>query len=651
MRKQVKISPKVNNELLLKGLLKYREDRDFSSFRMTGLKEPFDNQIDCALDILCTFSNKRPRHNYVIVKGNTQAGKTGVFVSLINIIYNMKLYYSYLDINKIFYITGDNSVQIKKQTTGNIAEGCLESMEEMAENGLEIIILKQSDMKLSKWSKLGITSFENAMFFIDESHYGSRKEKNTLPTWLKMGGLSLRNDSDLIKKKVYIISNSATPYGEIESDLIQSKQYVTLKPGKGYKGLWDFNYDSVYKNIFNCDDETINKYLSKWYRHLARIEKNGGKTKCILARIDDKKLNENIDLIENYFDVVKIDSSGGNINYPFMESTIVSYCKCGFNRRKVNRKKKFLMVVVKGGLRMGVRIGEEAKNYIGIIYDFTSTKLNVVATEQGLWGRICGYRKGKDYKDTLVCVNKAHEESLLSFYLQGNIYIEGKEYPSEGKIARTPFTITKSMKEYEYDENDHSKEYVKKFKKGTKFDEKEWHPIAKRFDFESMESDYYENWSVSPQEWFESKVGTDFFKGFKKFQLEDLLTPDFKYFETFVKPFLIEQDEFYKDAQILGTRRYLNEGQKDVGFCKSFKTSPPLLNSSAYTTYLEGKIGISNIGRTAYRAMLDVRDLSKIRICTVIGEIAWGKSIEKTVTIPMKKDKLIAETMNTSMAI
>lgn len=644
MRKQVKIAPRVSNELLVKGLEKFREDGEFSIFRKT--KEPFDNQIDCALDILCTFSNKRPRHNYVVVKGNTQAGKTGVFISLINIVYKMQLYASYLNINKIFYITGDNSVQIKRQTTGSILDGCLVELEEMSENGLEIIILKQSDMKPRKWEKFGITNIENAMIFIDESHYGSSKEKNILPTWLNMGGLSLRNDSDLIKKKVYIISNSATPYGEIESDLAQTKQYVTLKAGKGYKGLWDFNFDSVEKEIFSRNMETINEYLSKWYRHLARNERDKKKTKCVVARIPSKKFLKNKTLIEKFFDVVEINSSGGTIDYKSMEYAIMSYCNCGFGRTKMegSRKKKFLMVIVKGGLRMGVRINEDAKNHIGVIYDFTAGDYNVVATEQGLLGRICGYRKGSDYKDTIVCVKKSHEDALLGFYLS-------KEKYSEGQVARTPFTRTKKIEGYEFDRKDHSKEYLKKYKKDSAFDKKQWHPIARRFDFENMESDYCEKWSVSPQEWFESKVGTDFFKGFDNFQLEDLLTPKFKYFETFVEPFLIEQDKFYKDAQILGTRRYIKEGQSDEGFCKAFKTSPPLLNSTAYTTYLEGKRGVENVGRTAYRVMLDVRDLSNIKISTVIGEITWGKGVDKFVTTPMKKEKVIVETMITSMAM
>ena len=42
MRKQVKITPRVSNELLVKGLEKFREEGEFSIFRKT--KEPFDKR-------------------------------------------------------------------------------------------------------------------------------------------------------------------------------------------------------------------------------------------------------------------------------------------------------------------------------------------------------------------------------------------------------------------------------------------------------------------------------------------------------------------------------------------------------------------------------------------------------------------------------
>lgn len=643
MAKAVKITP------IEKVFDTIREKGDFSIFRKT--KEPYDNQIDCALDILCTFSNKRPRHNYVVVKGNTQSGKTGVFVSLINIIYGLKLSESYLNINKIFYITGDNSVQQKKQTTESL-EGCLANIEVMAANGLKVILLKRSDMSKKTWEKIAeennisSTDINNSMFFIDESHYGSGQEKNVLIKWLGNGGLTLRNDSDLIKKNVYIISNSATPYPEIESDLADTKQYVFYKPGNGYKGLWDFKYDFIEKDIFTCDNETVETYLKKWYKHLESIERERGKVKCVVARITFAKYRKYQDIIDKYFDVIQIDSSGGTIDYQKMECAIMSYCKDGFGRTKFNsRKKKFLMVIVKGGLRMAVRINEDVKDLIGPIYDYTATKENVTATEQGVWGRLCGYRnKNGEYKDTIICVNRSHGEALLNFYCS-------TEEDSEGKKARTPFTRIKKIEKYEFDSKDHSKEYLKKFKDSSSFDKKDWHPVGKRYDYENTESDYCKQWSISPQEWFESKIGTDFFKGFDNFQLEDLLTPKMKNFDAFVKPFLIEQDKFYKDAQILGTRRWSEDGQSDESFCKNFKTTPPLLNSYAYRIYLEGKKGVDNIGRTAYRTLLDVRDLSNIKICTVVGEITWGKSTEKDVTIPIEKKKVIVKTMNTAMAL
>lgn len=659
MRKQVKITPRVSNELLAKGLMKLREEGEFSRFRKA--KEPFDNQIDCALDILCTFSNKRPRHNYVVVKGNTQSGKTGVFISLINIIYSMKLYASYLNINKIFYITGDNSVKIKDQTEGSIVDGCFQSIEQMAENGLKVYICKQSDMKNpSKWmgkqeeksqylkvelNPDGTINSSNSLIFIDESHYGSSKEKNILPSWLRNGGLSLRNDSNLIKKHVYIISNSATPYTEIESDVMLTKQYVTLKPGKGYKGLWDFNYDFVEKDIFGCDSDTVKNYLSKWYRHLSKIEKDKHKIKCAVVRIDNRKFERNKSLIGDYFDIKEINSSKGNIDYEAMETIIMSYCnKPYFGRTKINgtRKKKFLMIVVKGALRMGVRIEELPKNHIGVIYDFTSGPDNIAATEQGLWGRICGYRKRSDYKDTLVCVNKRHGEALLNFYNN-----EGAE------IAKTPFKFLNKVKtEWEYAEDkkgDFKEEYLKTYVKGQPYNG--WKPTPMRYDFANKVSDCTEDWNVSPQEWFESKVGTDFFKGIKKFKMSDLQIPNKPWFNTFLMPFLIEQDEYYKrgNAMSLEQRRWRTNDkkeQRDINYCESFGTSRLLTTSSEFENRFTGVTGTNNIGKNIFAVLFDVRDLKNIKVKTITGELTWGRKKEVMVDGKGK----ISPTMDTSQS-
>ena len=48
--------------------------------------------------------------------------------------------------------------------------------------------------------------------------------------------------------------------------------------------------------------------------------------------------------------------------------------------------------------------------------------------------------------------------------------------------------------------------------------------------------------------------------------------------------------------------------------------------------------------------MLDVKDISNIKICTVVGKITWGREIEKSVEIPFDKKKIIKETKDTRLA-
>mgnify|MGYP004491263577 CR=1 FL=1 len=42
----------------------------------------YEKQVECALNIIRSFDGAFPRPNYIIVQGKTQAGKTGVLVSL-----------------------------------------------------------------------------------------------------------------------------------------------------------------------------------------------------------------------------------------------------------------------------------------------------------------------------------------------------------------------------------------------------------------------------------------------------------------------------------------------------------------------------------------------------------------------------------------
>ena len=655
MAKRIKITP------IEKRLEILREAGNFDEYRNSERKkkEPYNNQIDCAFEILTTFSNSRPRRNYVVVKGCTQSGKTGVFVSLISIIYKEKLYKDYLNINKIYYITGDNGLKVKDQTTDDINKGCAATVPEMACDGLQIEILKRSDMQKENKQKKDVVEIENAMIFIDESQCATGAFKNALPTWLTKHGLSLRNDSDLIRKNVYMISNSATPYDEAESDLAHTKQYVFYKPGNGYKGLWDFTYCPVdiKKDVFSKDIERTEKFLQLWFNHLRKIEEEKGKVKCIIARINKDYDSLYKRIIEQYFDPFEINSSNGTIDYEKMEDRISNYCLNGNGRTKFGRsrkKKKYLMIVVKGALRMGVRIDNDVKDLIGVIYDFTrSDETGIATTEQGILGRICGYRKRgtkkepAGYKDTMVCIKKSHKDALLNFYT--NLF-KGND---EEYAAKTPLTRIRTAKVYEYDEKDHSKEYLKNLKKGS-IEKTQWHPVGKRYDYEKRESDYYDKWAISPQEWFESKVGTDFFKGIDNFQMKMLNEPSrennsAKYCKKFVLPFLIEQDEFYKHADLVESRRWYEEGQSGETFYSGFKKTKNI-DLSRYKKRYEGEEGVNRIDEPIFKVMLDVKDISNIKICTVVGKITWGREIEKSVEIPFDKKKIIKETKDTRLA-
>ena len=82
------------------------------------------NQLNCAINGIEQFDSNLPRPNHLIVKGKTQAGKTGVLTSMIMLINELKLEKA-MSIQRIYYITGDNGCRLVKQTRERI-EHCFE---------------------------------------------------------------------------------------------------------------------------------------------------------------------------------------------------------------------------------------------------------------------------------------------------------------------------------------------------------------------------------------------------------------------------------------------------------------------------------------------------------------------------------------------
>lgn len=386
-----------------------------------------DNQIECAKKVLYAFDSDYPKSNYVVIKGQTQAGKTGVLYGIANIINRHELKET-LGLKRIMYITGDNSKDLVKQQEGRSEREIMNYRDE----DVKVMFMKRSDFKKYITKE---KSIDGTIIFIDESHFGTNSKVNQLPKFLKHYGIDYLKNTNLEEHNIRIISNTATPYCELASDKVQNKLTVLLEPSEGYVGILDFanNVIPLSKNVFERGyvDKALPSLLDKTYEHLKEIEETKGKVKCAIFRACGKNDIANIEkYASDKFDIYQFDTSKCSaLNYNNLWNQIDMYC----GMAKGRTPNKYLLVVVKDALRMGISVRDrndhnDTKNRIGTLYDYPSDKDKPEVTEQGLLGRMCGYREEGDteWTDIRFYLNETHWNTLKSAYEKGLLDDNGR---------------------------------------------------------------------------------------------------------------------------------------------------------------------------------------------------------------------------------
>lgn len=368
----------------------------------------YPNQMRCAIKGIKMFDSNLPRPNHLVVQGKTQSGKTGVLTSMIMLIDELKIEGA-MSVNTIYYITGDNGCKLIKQTQERISH-CFTA------DGIECKFkcLKNSDLKNDINNEQVLT---NTIIFIDESHYGVSSEKNILIKWLESKGINMHNDKELVEKSVYIVSNSATPYGEINSDCGKYKSYVALETDDwngeyGYVGFKEYNEKNCFVTI-NCQINKTNaeEMCEQLKIRLDEIFANTGKVKCGIIRMRKESFKKCQDVLEKYFHVETYFSTNENINYSDIQWKM---------EHEYEDWDKPLIFVVAGAYRMGVSIPPTCKKNIGFIFDYSTgnAKNSVITTEQGLLGRVTGYWETDDWCDITIYINEKHYNGLKACYVE-----------------------------------------------------------------------------------------------------------------------------------------------------------------------------------------------------------------------------------------
>lgn len=378
----------------------------------------FDSQINTAKNVVSNLVRKTTRRNHVILAAKMQSGKTGVCNAVVNIISQTPIH-RYLAIDKYMFITGMNDCGLKSQTLKRVEEQVIGANKDNIYSGLRskknlspnhYFVMKNSD--LLKYDG----DINNTIIFIDEAHYGSGKN-NILTKFLYKQGIDWKDTNDLIKRNIYIVSVSATPFDEIVSDTKEVKSIVELKPSKEYVGVTELLNNG---QIIEAEKEDIEEdgmifeYINDAHQRMVDDDVYG----IIIVRTRNFDVIKNDPYIMKDFDVFEMYSSGNNIEYDkFNELAMDLVEKNEYNKKIKNIKSssaivggipkmyaKPLLVLIKGAFRAGITLDSRVKDYIYMLYDYS---LKADTTAQALLGRLCGYRNKKsDVTNTYIYVNK-----------------------------------------------------------------------------------------------------------------------------------------------------------------------------------------------------------------------------------------------------
>lgn len=570
----------------------------FNKKNCNGENTLYPNQIQCAIDVLKNFDSDSDKTNHVVVKGFTQSGKTGVFTALINIIIKEKLS-TILRVDKIIYLTGDNSRALPNQTRERILE---QSMVEVDDNGNyndldgddETIDVLEGDkvipiyfIKNSYCKKCSI-DLRNSMIFIDESHYGTTRANNSVVKLLEKNGINLQNDKSLSENHIYIISNSATPYKEIESDLISSKLYSILEPGEDYRGIMDFGEQVCVhsEHIMKNESEFINFMETEVYNHLLEIQQSSNLHKAVILRQSKKNSNLLTKLDSTKFSIKEVNSNDNSIDYNSIETAILNQHR-GW---KLGEETTFILIVIKGAYRMGISIPSNIKRLIGVVYDVTSSKDNFETTEQGLLGRMCGYYSDNEWKNIKFYLNKTHWEELYRYYT---------ETPIEELCGVSPRHGIKTEK----------KQYIPC--------NKEEHTTIQAIIDNNGDDSYFIDYVIDT-----SYVEIESSKNYRK-----------EFLESFVK-------EFYPNYIFLENRRLKKDSPKTLIQLSLRKEI--IAKGHGYKNMLIEE----NVGKKCLNIIVDLRTQGKVIFKVKTGTIMY---VKETIELENKPPK-VTQTFNTSLA-
>lgn len=360
----------------------------------------YDAQINTARKIIMQLASNVLRTNHVMLLAPMQSGKTATCISVVNIINKAKLYKD-MCISKYLFISGMNDCGLKNQTYERVLQqviGATETNVSFSRKNCKnsrYCVLKNSDLLHYD------NSLDNSLIFIDEAHYGSN-EKNILTQFFVKHGVDWKNTNKLIKRNIYIVSVSATPFDELISDRIQCKRTIELDTDDSYVGVTDYLdkdliFDAEKDDV--CEGGAIFDYImdAKW-----RMEDHN-EIGVAIIRTRNFDIIKDDTYVQDNFDIFEMYASGSKIQYDKLNLRLEAILRANLAPKRPKRIKP-LIVLIKGAFRAGITIPAKYKDLIYMVHDYS---VKADTTAQALLGRMCGYRnENSTVENTYFYLNK-----------------------------------------------------------------------------------------------------------------------------------------------------------------------------------------------------------------------------------------------------
>lgn len=354
--------------------------REFTSQRNTlcyflaQYKMIYENQKTCANNILEMFYSNNP---VVLLLAQMQMGKSGTYWYVIREALKKNL------VDKVLLISGNREKDLRQQVNTDMMSYTQDN--QSLRN--KITVLWGSDIFSNTKPIVDVQS--NTLIVWDEAHYAQSTSNGPYKffQYNKLDGMlngSMKLD-DILQKRVFLLTVSATPFSELYANHISPCTYhkvIRLRPENSYYGVDYYIKNGRLKESFAINDNT-----SSWLEDILSNYNNVNDPKYILIRVcrTRKQYTESSPLIVSLCKKL-------NMKCHVMNSMCRTITISDLNVKP----RKPSVVIVSGMLRMGKVVPKE---HIAMVFEEKTAKnTRLIDTGlQGLLGRMCGYSKSSGF--------------------------------------------------------------------------------------------------------------------------------------------------------------------------------------------------------------------------------------------------------------